>query len=122
MEYGFSQNVKNVLLDSIDKDIPITNNTSTENIMNRSSHQRLSRLKVVLRNSTIFTGKHLCQSLFFNNVASLRPVTLLKRRLWHRCFPVNFVKFLRTPFLQNTSRRLLLHEPSKFSRIDQFRL
>ena len=20
-------------------------------------------------------------------------------RLWHRCFPVNFVKFLRTPFL-----------------------
>ena len=29
-------------------------------------------------------------------------------RLWHRCFPVNFGKFLRTPFLQNTSRRLLL--------------
>ena len=26
----------------------------------------------------------------------------------HRCFPVNFVKFLRTPFLQNTSARLLL--------------
>ena len=23
---------------------------------------------------------------------------LLKKRLWHRCFPVNFVKFLRTPF------------------------
>ena len=28
----------------------------------------------------------------------LRPATLLKKRLWHRCFPVNFVKFLRTPF------------------------
>ena len=26
--------------------------------------------------------------------------TLLKKRLWHRCFPVNFVKFLRTPLLQ----------------------
>ena len=25
-----------------------------------------------------------------------------------RCFPVNFEKFLRTPFLQNTSGRLLL--------------
>ena len=25
------------------------------------------------------------------------------------CFSVNFVKFLRTPFLQNTSERLLLH-------------
>ena len=23
--------------------------------------------------------------------------------LWHRCFPVNFSKFLRTPFWQNTS-------------------
>ena len=34
--------------------------------------------------------------------------TLLKKRLWHRRFPLNFVKFLRTPFLQNTSRRLLL--------------
>ena len=38
----------------------------------------------------------------------LRPAGLLKRRLWHRCFPVNFAKFLRTPFLQNTSGRLLL--------------
>ena len=34
--------------------------------------------------------------------------TLLKKRLWHWCFPGNFVKFLRTPFLQNTSGRLLL--------------
>ena len=25
------------------------------------------------------------------------------------CFPVNFAKFLRTPFLQNTSGRLILH-------------
>ena len=32
-----------------------------------------------------------------------RPATLLKKRLWHRHFPVNFAKFLRTPFLQNTS-------------------
>ena len=29
--------------------------------------------------------------------------TLLKKRPWHRCFHVNFAKFLRTPFLQNTS-------------------
>ena len=34
--------------------------------------------------------------------------TLLKKTLWHKCFPLNFVKFLRTPFLQNTSGRLLL--------------
>ena len=28
-----------------------------------------------------------------------QPATLLKKRLWDRCFPVNFAKFLRTPFL-----------------------
>ena len=28
----------------------------------------------------------------------LRPATLLKKRLWYTCFPVNFVKFLRAPF------------------------
>ena len=50
----------------------------------------------------------LCQSLFFNKVADLRPATLLKKRLWHRCFPVNFAKFGRTPFLQNSSGWLLL--------------
>ena len=37
----------------------------------------------------------------------LRPATLFKRRLWHGYFPVNFVKFLRTPFLRNISGRLL---------------
>ena len=26
------------------------------------------------------------------------PATLLKKGLWHRCFPVDFAKFLRTPF------------------------
>ena len=36
------------------------------------------------------------------------PATLLKKRLWHRCFPVNSAKFLRAPFLQNTSGQLLL--------------
>ena len=50
----------------------------------------------------------LCQSLFFIKVAGLRPTILFKKRLRHRCFPVNFAKFLRTPFSQNTSGRLLL--------------
>ena len=63
----------------------------------RSSHRRCSTRKGALRNFTKFTGKHLYQSL------------LLKKRLWHRCFPVNFAKFLKTLFLQNTSGRLLLY-------------
>ena len=74
----------------------------------RSSHRRCSVRKRVLRNFAKFTGKGLCQSLFFNNTAVLKPATLLKKRLWHRCFPVNFAKFLKTPFLQNISGRLLL--------------
>ena len=69
-------------------------------LLYRSSHQRYSVRKGVLRNFARFTGKHLCQSLFFNKAAGLR--------LYHRCFPVNFEKFLRTSFLQNTSWRLLL--------------
>ena len=31
-----------------------------------------------------------------------------KKRRWYRSFPVNFAEFLRIPFLQNTSGRLLL--------------
>ena len=68
------------------------------NILFRSSRPELFCKKGVLRNFTRFTGQRLCQSLYFNNVASLRLATLLKKRLWYRCFPVNLVKFLRTPF------------------------
>ena len=64
--------------------------------------RRCSVKTVVLRDFAKFTGMHLCQGLIFNKVAGLRSATLLKKRLWHRCFPVNFAKFLRTPFLQNT--------------------
>ena len=49
--------------------------------------------KGVFRNFTKFTGKRLC----------LRPVTVLKKRLWHRRFPVNFAKFLRAPLLSTSS-------------------
>ena len=67
-------------------------------MISRNSRPEEFCKKGVLRNFTKFTGKHLCQSLFFNKVAGLSPAALLKKRLWQRCFPVNFVKFLRTPF------------------------
>ena len=58
-----------------------------------------------------------------------RPATLLKNRLWRRCFHVNSVKFLRTPALQNTSGRLLLFfhnicmiQYSQFDRMKHFHL
>ena len=62
------------------------------------SHPMVLCKKVVVRNFAKFTGTHLCRSLFFNKAAGLRPAFLLKKRLWQRCFPVNFAKFLRTPF------------------------
>ena len=52
-------------------------------IKNRSSRPEVFCEKVVLKNFTKFTGKHLCQ------VPGLDL---------HRRFPVNFVKFLRAPF------------------------
>ena len=44
----------------------------------------------------------------FANFFFPRPEILLKKRLWHRCFPVKFEKFLRTPILKNIYERLLL--------------
>ena len=66
------------------------NNDNLARATHRSSHRRCSRKRVVFRNFAKFTGKHLMSA------------TLLKKRLWHRCFPVNFAKFLRIPFLQKT--------------------
>ena len=43
-----------------------------------------------------------------NSQENLRPATLLKKGLWHRCFFVNFAKFLRTIFFTEHLRRLLL--------------
>ena len=76
--------------------------------MHKSDHRRCSKEKGVLKNFAKFKGKHLCQSLFFSKVVDLKPAILLKKRLWHRCFPLNFAKFLRTPTLKNICERLLL--------------
>ena len=48
------------------------------------------------------------RSFCFNKVAGLQAGTLLRKRFWYGCFPVNFVKILRTRFSLNTSKLLLL--------------
>ena len=73
--------------------------------MDRSSRPEMFYRKYFLRNFAKFRGKHLYESLFFNKVA-----TLLKRGPWHRSFPVTFARFLRTPFLTEHLRWLLLNE------------
>ena len=57
----------------------------------------------VLKDLAMFTGKHLCWSLFFNKYEGFKVCNFLKKRLQHKGLPVKFAKFLRTPFLQNTS-------------------
>ena len=45
----------------------------------RTSHQKCSLEKAVLKNFAIFTGKHLCQSLLLIDLRASRPATFLKR-------------------------------------------
>ena len=63
----------------------------------------------VLRNFENLQENTCVRVSFFNKVAGLRPATLWKKKLWHRCFPVNYVRFLRTPFLTEYLRWLLLN-------------
>ena len=60
--------------------------------------------KCFFNNLAKFTRKHQCRGLFLKKLYTALA-TLLKKRLWDRCFAENFVKFLRTPFLQNTANR-----------------
>ena len=66
----------------------------------RSSRPEVFCKKSTSKNLAKFTGKHLCWPEACN---------FIKKRLYHKCFPVNFAKFLRTSFLKNTSGRLLLN-------------
>ena len=61
--------------------------------------------KGVLKNFAKFTGEqHLYRNLSINKAAGNRSETLLKKRLRHRCFPVNFAKFLIAPFSEKRLR------------------
>ena len=57
----------------------------------------------VLNNFAKFTGNDLCWSLGFR----ASPITLLKKAS-AQVFSCEFAKYLKTPFLQNTSGSLLL--------------
>ena len=60
---------------------------------------------VILENSK----ENVCARVSFLiklQASGLRPETLLKKRLWHRCFSVNFAKFLKTSFLLTEHLRM----------------
>ena len=69
----------------------------------RSIRPKTLSSKGVVKHFAKFTGKHPCRRLFFNKIAGLRPVTLIKESLRHSCSALNFAKLLRKLFLWYTS-------------------
>ena len=57
-------------------------------------------VKKVFLKTRKFTRKHLWQSLIFSEVSGLRLASLLKKGLWHECFPLNFTKFAKANFFK----------------------
>ena len=76
-------------------------------IINRIRHRRCSVKKVFLEISQNSQENTCDRVSFLIKLHATLLKNLLKKRLSHRCFPVNFAKFLRTPFPQNISRQLL---------------
>ena len=70
-------------------------------VKGRSSHQRFSVKKDVLRNFSKFTEKHLCQSLFFNKVAGLRleASNFIKKETLAQVFSREFYEISKSIFL-----------------------
>ena len=64
--------------------------------------------KKVLLEISQNSQENTCARVSFLIKLQTPPATLLKKSLWRRCFPVNFAKFLGTPFSQYTSGRLPL--------------
>ena len=63
-----------------------------------SSRPEVFSKKGVFESFRKFTGKQLCQGLFFNKIAGLRLQLYYKRDSVTGAFFVNFVKYLRTHF------------------------
>ena len=56
--------------------------------------------KDIPRNFTKFTGKRLCQSLFFNKVAGLRPANWLKKETLAQVFSCEFCEISKLLFIK----------------------
>ena len=63
-----------------------------------SSHQMCSVKKVFVETSQNSQENTCAKVSFFNKGAGLRSATLIKKRLLHRCFPVNFKLFIYNIF------------------------
>ena len=86
------QRYKKAYVLTVNKVLSESKNACQQDILRkyrRSCSQMFLKISV-LKNFTIFTGKHLCWSL------------VLKMRLQHRCFPENIVKYFIKAFFCRT--------------------
>ena len=72
-------------------------------LLHKNTHPSLKKVRRGIKIDWISRSS---QQEVFRKTSGLQ--LFLKKRLWHRCFPVNFEKFLRTPFLTEHLRWLLL--------------
>ena len=76
-------------------------------LMYRYSHHRYS-IKKCSEKFCNFYRKTLVLESHFNKARGLKFYNIIKKRLQHRCFPMNTAKFLRTTILENISERFYL--------------
>ena len=84
-------------------------------VIGRNSHPEVFFEEGALKNVAKFPGKHLCQSIFLNKVARVKPAIVFKKRLWYRYFPVKFLKLLRVPFSHKTFLATAFGELGEYS-------
>ena len=77
-------------------------------VIYRSSHPEVFCKKGVPRNFAKFTRKYLYQSIFYER-CRLEACNFIKKQIRHKCFSVDFAKFLRTPLFAEHLQWLLLY-------------
>ena len=71
-----------------------------KNPLGTRSHQRCSMQKDVLRNFTKFTGKHLCQSLFFKKSCSPKACNFIKKEILAQVLSCEFCEISKNTFFK----------------------
>ena len=79
------------------------------NIENHSQILRRTK-KAVLKNFANIHMKMAVVESLSDKVSGLQACNFVKKRLQHRCLPVNIAKFLRIPILKNICEWLLLSD------------
>ena len=85
--------------------------TGSKVLLQKQPPEVFCKKRCSYRNFANFTGKHLWWSLFLIKL-QVKTWNFMKKRLHYSCFscfPVKFAKFLRTPFLTEHLRWLILH-------------